>query len=320
MRILVTGVSGFIGSHLAERLVADGHSVLGVDSFLDFYPREIKENNMKALLGKPGFEFVEGDLFDLDLGGLLSGVEGVYHQAAIAGVRTSWGGRFSEYVRNNISCTQLLLEAAKDKNLKKFVYASSSSVYGDAEAFPTREDVQLRPVSPYGVTKLAGENLATLYYKGYGVPVVSLRYFTVYGPRQRPDMAFHRFVRAAITGGGITVFGTGEQTRDFTFVADVVEANLRAFSDGVSGESYNIGGGTRIKLIDAIRLIEEISGAKIRIDYKDSERGDARHTSADVSKAERDFNYSPVFGIKEGLTEHYNWLRENIDLYLRLNL
>lgn len=316
MKILVTGVSGFIGSHLAERLLKEGYGVTGVDSFLDYYPRKVKENNLKGLRGKKGFELIEADILDLDMEKLLSGTDAVFHQAAIAGVRSSWGGRFNEYVRNNILGTQLLLEASKDKNLRKFVYASSSSVYGDAEEFPIKESTPVRPVSPYGVSKLAGEQLAYLYYKGYGVPAVSLRYFTVYGPRQRPDMAFHRFLKAVMLGEEIEIFGTGEQTRDFTFISDAVEANIEAFSKGVDGGVYNIGGGGRVKLIECIRLIEEISGRKADLRFRESQRGDARHTYADVSKAKKDFHYSPKIGIREGLTEHYNWLTDNLEIYI----
>ncbi|MEW6145231.1 MAG: NAD-dependent epimerase/dehydratase family protein [Thermodesulfobacteriota bacterium] len=316
MKILVTGAAGFIGSHLAERLIKEGYEVKGVDSFLDYYPRRIKEHNLKGLAGEKGFEFIEGDILGLELDKLLDGVEAVFHQAAIAGVRSSWGVRFDEYVRNNISGTQLLLEAFKDRRrLKKFVYASSSSVYGDSDELPIKETSPLKPVSPYGVTKLSGEQLAYLYYKGYGVPVVSLRYFTVYGPRQRPDMAFHKFLKAVLTGGGIEVYGTGEQTRDFTFIGDAVDANLAAFSKGIDGEAYNVGGGSRIKLIECIRIIEEISGKKANLEFGDPQRGDARHTYADVSKAEKDFGYSPRVGIREGLTEHYDWLKDNLELY-----
>lgn len=316
MKILVTGVAGFIGSHLAERLVKDGYEVRGVDSFLDYYPRPVKEHNITGLLGNKGFELIEADLLDTDPHKLLDGVEAVFHQAAIAGVRSSWGMRFDEYVRNNILGTQLLLEASKDMRLKKFIYASSSSVYGDSDELPIKETSPVRPVSPYGVTKLSGEQLAYLYYKGYGVPVVSLRYFTVYGPRQRPDMAFHKFLKAVIMGEEIEVYGTGEQTRDFTFISDAVDANIAAFSGGVNGEPYNVGGGSRIKLIDCIRIIEEISGKKAKLSFGESQRGDALHTYADVSKAKRDFRFSPAVSIREGLTEHYNWLKKNIELYV----
>ncbi len=315
MNILVTGVSGFIGSHLAERLVCEGHGVVGVDSFLDFYPHRIKEENIKNLLQKPEFEFIEADILDLNLAKLIARVDAVFHQAAIAGVRASWGAKFNEYVRNNILGTQLLLEASKNSGLEKFIYASSSSVYGDSEELPVKETSPTNPISPYGVSKLAGEHLASLYYKAFGVPTVSLRYFTVYGPRQRPDMAFQKFLRAVILGEEIEVYGTGEQTRDFTYIDDAVEANMKAFSDGVNGEVYNVGGGSRIKLIECIRTIEKISGKKALLSFNEPQKGDALHTFADVSKAVKDFNYSPTVTITEGLKQQYDWLTQNLEFY-----
>jgi nucleoside-diphosphate-sugar epimerase len=315
MRVLITGVAGFIGSHLAERLINGGYEVLGVDSFLDYYPKSIKENNLKGLLAQSGFEFIQGDIAELDLNGIIAGVDAVFHQAALAGVRASWGSRFGEYVNNNVLGTQLLLEASKDKGLKKFIYASSSSVYGDALDFPITENSPLRPVSPYGVTKLAGEHLASLYHSGYGVPTVSLRYFTVYGPRQRPDMAFHKFIRAVSCGDEIEIYGTGEQTRDFTFVSDAVEANLQALSACKTGEIYNIGGGSRIMLSDTIKIIEEVTGRTANIKYTDTQRGDAKHTFADISKAGNDLSYSPSVNIRDGISKHYDWLLENKELY-----
>ena len=315
MRVFVTGVAGFIGSHLAERLIDSGYEVLGVDSFFDYYPRRIKENNLKGLMARDGFEFLEGDIAGLDLNGIVSGVDAVFHQAALAGVRFSWGSRFGEYVNNNVLGTQLLLEASKDKSLKKFIYASSSSVYGDARDFPITEDSPQRPVSPYGVTKLAGEHLASLYHTGYGVPTISLRYFTVYGPRQRPDMAFHKFIRAVMNGEEIQIYGTGEQTRDFTYVSDAVEANLQALGAGNPGEIYNIGGGGRIHLSDAVKIIEEVTGSRANIRYADTQRGDAKHTFADISKAEADLSYSPKISIREGISKHCDWLLKNKELY-----
>jgi UDP-glucose 4-epimerase len=315
MQVLITGVAGFIGSHLAERLINDGVQVIGVDSFLDYYPRVIKEDNLKRVIQRSEFKFIEGDIADLDLNAIVSDVDAVFHQAALAGVRASWGTGFGEYVRNNILGTQLLLEASKDKNLKKFVYASSSSVYGDAAEYPVREDSPLKPVSPYGVSKLAGEHLSSLYFKGYDVPIVSLRYFTVYGPRQRPDMAFHKFLRAAAKGGEIEVYGTGEQTRDFTFISDAVEANVLALHSGRAGEIYNIGGGSRIKLMEAINIIQEISGSTANIKHTDAQRGDAKHTFADTSKAREHLSYAPAIGIREGILQQYNWLEEHKELY-----
>jgi UDP-glucose 4-epimerase len=315
MRVLVTGVCGFIGSSLSERLLNEGYDVTGVDSFNDYYPRRIKENNIRGLIEHPGFEFIEADILSFDWDKVIGEVEGVFHQAAIAGVRASWGQKFEQYVQHNVLGTQRLLEACKEMNLNKFIYASSSSVYGDTDELPIRETSPTNPVSPYGVTKLAGEHLAALYYKGYGVPTVSLRYFTVYGPRQRPDMAFHKFISAVMKGEPITIYGNGEQTRDFTFINDAVEANIAAFKNGKEGEVYNIGGGSTIRLKDAIRIIEEITGKKANLEYAEPQRGDARHTFSDVSKAKTDFGYSPKTEVKSGLEKHYLWLLKNLNLY-----
>lgn len=315
MILLVTGVAGFIGSHLAERLLEEGFEVIGVDSFLDYYSKKIKENNLKGLIHNPKFRFIEGNILSFDLNEILSQVEGVFHQAAIPGVRASWGKDFNQYVQNNILGTQVLLEASKDTNIKKFVYASSSSVYGNADELPIKENSPMNPVSPYGVSKLSGEHLAMLYFKSYGVRTVSLRYFTVYGPRQRPDMGFHKFIKAVLSGNEIEIYGTGEQTRDFTFVDDAVEANLQAFLKGKEGEVYNVGGGSRIRLIQAVKAIEETSGGIARLKYTEPQRGDAKHTYADISKAKRDFGYSPKVDIYEGLKRHYEWLRDNLNIY-----
>lgn len=315
MKCLITGVAGFIGSHLAERLLRDGHEVIGIDSFFDNYPKTIKENNIRGLLTSPRFNFIEGSIVDINLGEIVDRVDVVYHQAAVPGVRSSWGKNFDQYTVNNVNATQILLEACKSKGIKKFIYASSSSVYGDAMVLPVKESSLKLPVSPYGVTKLAGENLASLYFKCYGIPTVSLRYFTVYGPGQRPDMAFHRFISAILDEREIEIYGSGEQTRDFTYIDDVVEANIRVLPRGKEGTIYNIGGGSRIKLIESLKIIEEISGKKANLRFKEDQKGDVMHTYADVSNAKRDLGYSPSVDIREGLKRHYDWLKGNLGLY-----
>ncbi len=310
MRCLVTGAAGFIGSHLAERLVADGHEVTGVDCFLDYYPRVAKERNLGALGRQASFRLVEADLVRADLAPLVDAVDWVFHQAAQAGVRASWGRDFHIYTENNIFATQRLLEAARDAKISRFVYASSSSIYGDAPERPIREETRPQPVSPYGVTKLAGEHLCWLYWRNYGLPSVSLRYFTVYGPRQRPDMAFHRFLKAALLGGEITLFDDGEQTRDFTFIADAVEANVAAAERGSSGQAFNIGGGSEVSINRVLEEIGEISGRSIRIRREGRQKGDVRHTLADCSRARQDLGFRPAIGLREGLQREWDWIRE----------
>ncbi len=248
VKVVVTGAAGFIGSQLVERLLGEGHEVVGIDAFVDYYPREAKEKNLAPAREHASFRFVEGRLQEMDLEPLLDGAAQVYHLAAQAGVRASWGRDFAVYTDHNVLATQRLLEAAVARGLGRLVYASSSSVYGDSAALPLREDSPCRPVSPYGVTKLAAEHLVHLYGKNHGLAAVSLRYFTVYGPRQRPDMAFHRFLKATRDGAPIHVFGDGSQTRDFTFVDDIVSATRAAADTGRPGHVYNVGGGERIAL------------------------------------------------------------------------
>ncbi|HXI27190.1 MAG TPA: NAD-dependent epimerase/dehydratase family protein [Vicinamibacterales bacterium] len=313
MKALVTGVAGFIGSTLAERLVADGVDVVGVDSFTDYYPRPMKERNVAGLLACRGFRFVESRIQDVDLAALLADRTHVFHLAAQAGVRKSWGRDFAIYTENNIEATQVLLEAAtKAPGLERFVYASSSSVYGDNTPMPFREDAMTQPVSPYGVSKLAAEQLCYLYYANFRVPTVSLRYFTVYGPRQRPDMGFHRFLRATILGEPITVYGDGEQTRDFTFVRDIVAANIAAAVKGVPGRVYNIGGGSRVSVNEILDLIGRVARRKPIVRVDPVQKGDMRHTYADTSLARADLGFVPTVGLEEGLTAEHQWLTEII--------
>lgn len=312
MRCLVTGAAGFIGSSLVDELLAQGHDVVGVDSFVDYYPRAMKERNLEAARSSERFSFVEADLATVDLEPLLAGVDWVFHQAAQAGVRSSWGTSFSIYTNNNILATQRLLESCRApavrETLKRVVYASSSSVYGNAESLPTLETARPQPVSPYGVSKLAAEHLMVLYAKEFGVPTVSLRYFTVYGPRQRPDMAFHRFIKAALTEGGCQVYGDGEQTRDFTFIRDIISANLAATEIATSDLVFNIGGGSRVGLRQVLETIREIVGRDMRIEFKPREAGDARHTAADITRAREQLGYRPSVSLADGLRAEVEWL------------
>jgi nucleoside-diphosphate-sugar epimerase len=307
--ILVTGCAGFVGSHLTERLLADGFKVRGIDRFSDYYGRDVKKENMAAFAKDKGFSFVEGDLAEMDLSGVLKGVDVVFHQAAQAGVRQSWGSHFQVYLRDNVLATQRLLDACSKEKIKKFIFASSSSVYGDAEAMPTKETAVPRPLSPYGVTKLSGEHLCYLYQKNYGVPFTSLRYFSVYGPRQRPDMAFHRFISAMLAGRKIEVYGSGEQTRDFTYVSDIVEANMLAMKAKAEGETFNIGGGGSISVNKTISILEKYIGKKAVISKAGEQRGDARHTSADIGKARKMLGYAPKVRIEEGLKKQLEWMQ-----------
>jgi nucleoside-diphosphate-sugar epimerase len=309
MNCLVTGAAGFIGSHLVEKLLNTGYDVVGVDSFLDNYPRHFKEDNLAHFLQHPQFTFVSADLTKADLKSLLEGVDYVFHLAGQPGVRSSWGNEFSRYTENNISATQLLLEVAKDKKLSKFVYASTSSVYGDTTDLPMREDGLTRPVSPYGATKLAAEHLCHIYSKAYGVPTVALRFFTVYGPRQRPDMFFHIFMRALLSGDPVPLYDDGEQTRDFTYCGDIVDGLVSAAHYPGQGEVFNLGGGSQVSLLSAIDLAEKLAGVKANLNRFDRQRGDVRHTSARLDLAREKLNYRPLVGLADGLRQQWQWIR-----------
>jgi nucleoside-diphosphate-sugar epimerase len=310
LKIVVTGAAGFIGSQVAERLLSEGHQVTGVDAFVDYYPRKVKEENLRGARAARGFTLVEGALQDLDLGPVLAGAAQVYHLAAQAGVRASWGREFDRYTDHNVLGTQRLLEAAAEAKIPRFVYASSSSVYGTCESLPLREDSPCRPVSPYGVTKLAAEHLCHLYAHNLGLPAVSLRYFTVYGPRQRPDMAFHRFLKAARDGRPLTVYGDGRQTRDFTYVDDIVAATRAAGETGRPGMVYNVGGGERVALNDVLDLVQDVTGKRIEIRREESQKGDMRDTFADTTAARRDLGFRPTVPLREGLAREWQWLKE----------
>jgi len=308
MKALVTGVAGFIGSTLAERLIASGANVAGIDCFTDYYPRELKERNLSALLPHPRFRFIESTIQDADLPAILAATTHVFHFAAQAGVRKSWGRDFAIYTVNNIDATQVLLEACVGRPIERLVYASSSSVYGDAVAIPMREDAMVQPVSPYGVTKLAAEHLCHLYYVNHGVPTVSLRYFTVYGPRQRPDMGFHRFFSAVLDGRPLMQYGDGLQTRDFTFVADAAAATAAAAVQGEPGGVYNIGGGSRVSLRDVFEMIARVSGRAVAIEQHPPQKGDMRDTYADTSRARADLGFRPSVDLEAGLAAMFRWM------------
>jgi UDP-glucose 4-epimerase len=308
MKALVTGCAGFIGSHLVDKLLEQGYEVIGVDCFTDYYHREIKEKNIENALKNNNFKLIEEDIMNMDN---FPEVDYVFHLAAQAGVRASWGKSFEIYTRNNIEATQKLLEFYKNKKIRKFVFASSSSIYGDAE-LPMRENSLLKPVSPYGVTKLAAEKLCYLYWKNYGVPTVSLRYFTVYGPRQRPDMAIHKFVKAILNEEEITVYGDGTQTRDFTFIDDVVEVNILAAINETTGEVFNVGGGSRISVNELIKKIEETTGKKVRVKYIEKQKGDVRDTLADTSKISNELNWKPEVKIEEGFKRFVEWYKTRV--------
>jgi nucleoside-diphosphate-sugar epimerase len=314
--VVVTGVAGFIGSHLAEALVDRGHEVVGVDCFTPAYSPASKRRNLQRLLGHPAFRLVEGDLVTLALDAWLEGAGVVFHQAAQPGVRSSWGRDFAIYVHHNVLATQCLLEACARTGVPRLVAASSSSVYGDAPVHPTTEESITRPVSPYGVTKLASEHLCLAYGRPgvAALSVATLRYFTVYGPRQRPDMAFHRFLRAAYAGEPITVFGDGEQTRDFTYVEDAVRANLLAMRAPIHAEAINVGGGRQVTLNQTLELVGQCTGRRLRIERAPAQAGDARHTGSDGTRAEALLGYRPDVSLEQGLAEQAAWVAAELGL------
>lgn len=311
MRALVTGAAGFVGSHLSDRLLEQGHEVVGIDCFTDYYPRAVKETNVSSPGARSRFSFVESRIQDARWPVLLDGVTHVFHLAAQAGVRSSWGSEFSIYTAANIEATQMLLEACLDRPIQRFVYASSSSVYGDDVAIPMREDARPRPLSPYGVTKLAAEHLCMLYHANCGVPAVALRYFTVYGPRQRPDMAFHRFLSALLAARPLSLYGDGEQTRDFTYVTDVARGVLQACSaPAISGRAVNIARGGRMSVNALYAALQRATGAFVEPRYADARPGDVRHSQADVALARDLLGFAPVVPVEEGLRRTVEWQRE----------
>jgi UDP-glucuronate 4-epimerase len=307
---VVTGCAGFIGSHLTDSLLADGHSVVGVDCFNDNYARGDKYANL-ALAGEhERFRLVTADLVDVDADALLDGADVVFHLAGEPGVRASWGPRFGRYTHHNVQATQRLLEAARETGVR-FVHASSSSVYGDAPALPTHEGETPRPLSPYGVTKLAAEHLCVLYGSEHGLDTVALRYFSVYGPRQRPDMAFRRFCEAIVESRPIEVFGDGRQTRDFTYVGDIVAGTRAAASASTRpGRVYNLGGGNRTSLRCALEVLAGIAGRPLDVRFGDRESGDVQDTGADTARAAAELGFEPRTSLRDGLAAELDWVRE----------
>ena len=307
MKAIITGAAGFIGSHLAKELLTRGWEITGVDAMTDYYARAEKEEHLKDLFLFKNFNFIEGNILEIEWIELLKDAETVFHLAAQPGVRASWGETFAEYTTHNVLATQVLLEHCAGARLKKFVYASSSSVYGDAETLPTPETVTPRPTSPYGVTKLAGEHLCYLYWRNFGVPCVSLRYFTVYGPGQRPDMALCKLIACLLHGGAFHIYGNGRQTRDFTYIDDIVNGTILAWERGIPGEVYNLGGGSRTSLNEVLALAAELTGKKPLVKYRESQKGDVRDTAADITKARRELKYEPKVAIADGLQQQWQW-------------
>jgi nucleoside-diphosphate-sugar epimerase len=312
MKAVVTGSAGFVGSHLCERLLDAGHTVVGIDCLTDYYDPALKERNLRLLAGRRGWTFIRDDLLTMPIDDLVADADVVFHLAGQPGVRASWGAEFGTYVRQNVLVTQRLLESVRRHPVWKFVYASSSSVYGDAECYPTVETMRPQPVSPYGVTKLAAEHLCEVYCKNFGVPTASLRFFTVYGPRQRPDMAFARLIAAAVGGDPFTLYGDGGQTRDFTYVADIVEALRRAALSPWTGVA-NLGGGIRVSMAEVIELVGELAGSPVPVLWKEKQDGDVRHTAADTMVAREGFGYRPANSLREGLTAMLETAREGFE-------
>jgi UDP-glucuronate 4-epimerase len=300
-RYLVTGCAGFIGSTVTDALLADGSEVLGVDSFTDYYPREDKEAALAEALGHPSFRLLEHDLAARALPeSSLEGIDGIFHLAARPGVRASWGAGFDAYVNDNILATHAVADAAAERGIR-LLFASSSSIYGDALAYPTPEDTSPSPISPYGVTKLACEHLVAAHARSSGLEHVALRYFTVYGPRQRPDMAFSRIVAALVQGREFEIFGDGRQSRDFTFVGDAVTATLAAMRAAPSGATYNVGGGSEATLNDVVSLVEELAGRDLRVGYRERAAGDVRRTLADTARIRSELGWEPRTDLRAGL-------------------
>lgn len=305
-KCLVTGAAGFIGSHLVEKLLSSGFDVVGIDSFTNYYNLEQKKRNIKGLINQPNFTFLSADILREDLSSLVKDIDYCFHLAGEPGVRLSWGQTFQNYLHLNVLTTQKLLESLKSTSIKKFIYASSSSVYGACD-LPMKEGTLPKPISPYGVTKFAAEQMCYAYWHNHKIPTVALRYFTVYGPRQRPDMAFSKMIRCLEEGEIFYVYGDGSQTRDFTYVDDIVEATISAAKSGACGEVINAGGGSRANLLDIIEILQKISGKKLRIEHIEGQKGDPSDTLADLEKARKFLNYKSKTSLEQGLRNQFQW-------------
>jgi len=305
---LVTGAAGFIGSHLCEQLLARGHRVIGVDSFIPYYPRKIKECNLTVLHETPGFTFHEVDLRHDELLPLLENVEVVFHLAAMAGLMRSWSD-FNLYMSCNIEVTQRLLEAARLTEIKHFIHGSTSSVYGRFAMGD--EESPLEPASPYGVTKLGAEHLCQAYAENFGLPLTILRFFSVYGPRQRPDMAYYIFIRALLHDEPIIIFGDGEQSRSNTFIADCVQGILLAFEkrEHSIDEIFNLGGGEVVTINRVLNILAGLTGKSPQVTFAQARPGDQRHTAANIAKAQRVLGFTPTTPVTAGLQAQVEWQR-----------
>ena len=306
--VLVTGAAGFIGSRLSEILLED-YNVIGIDNFHDYYELTFKKANLKRIHGRNTFKFLEKDITSLGKLDDLPTLKGIFHLAAQPGVRESWKDEFRSYAINNVLGTQQMLDFAVRTETERFIYSSSSSVYGDSLNSPTKEIDKTSPISPYGVSKLTGELLANAYAKTYGIKVRSLRYFTVYGPGQRPDMAIHRIINASLNGSVFELYGDGTQSRDFTYVDDVADANIQAFEtpQGENSEVFNVGGGKGISLFDLISAIEQKTGSKLKINVQPKSQGDVQVTMADISAIELSLGWKPQIKFIDGLEKQVNW-------------
>jgi nucleoside-diphosphate-sugar epimerase len=311
---IVTGAAGFIGSHLSEKLLENGFKVIGIDCFTDYYSKEIKKNNMISFQNNKNFKLIENDLMKIDLTSIIKESEFLFHEAGQPGVRASWGEQFDTYVKDNILVTQKILESAKEvKTLEKIVMASSSSIYGEQEGIMIENKTIPSPISPYGVTKLASENLGLTYALNYDLPITSLRYFTVYGPRQRPDMAFTKFIKANLSGDKISIFGDGNQIRDFTFISDIIDANLKCMESDIHGNVLNIGGGKTYSIIEVLKKIENITGEKNKISFTGKQKGDVKRTEANIENAIRTIHYSPKITLNDGLEKQILWIKDILE-------